>query len=182
MWVNWFEKRQQAEVFTLQASGSHCICSWCQSRVKGGQEQIQVVYEGSVVWISSDRTQDRVRSYTGLTSGLNDLPTNLLPSQLNSLWLDLFGSHQWKVTILWDFSPQRLMAAILPVRDLRMAGRRDDKWLKHALFFFFLTWVIVVFISPFSKKIKIRPILLHLQLNLSLSSCGHKETAPRLYF
>lgn len=63
----------------------NCICSWCQSGAKAGQELIQVVYKGSMVRISSERTQDRVCGYTGLTSGLNDLQTNLLPRQLNSL-------------------------------------------------------------------------------------------------
>lgn len=91
---------------------------------RAGQEQIQVhlVYEGSVAWISVDGTQDRECGYTGLTSGLNHWQTNPLPRQLNSLWLDLFASNQWKVTSLWDFSPQRLMEMIPPVHDLGRAG------------------------------------------------------------
>lgn len=93
-----------------------------------GQEltQMYVVNEGSVAWISSDRTQDKVCGYTGLTSWLNHLQTNPLPRQLNSTWLDLFGFHQRNVTSLWDFSPQRLKAAVLPVHDLGTAGMRTS--------------------------------------------------------
>ena len=46
------------------------------------------------------------------------------------------------------------MAAILPVRDLRMAGRRDDKWLKHALFFFFFNLGYSCFYLSFLKEDK----------------------------
>lgn len=152
MWVKWPFRKEAAlsstaiSSYTLDYSGvqsqrkkqtnkkpsrfniwGNWICAHAVHNQRGQEEiQVDVVYEGSVVWVSSDRTRDRVRGDTGLTSRLNHLQTNPFPRQLNSLWLDLFVSRQWKVTGLWDFGPQSLMAVILPVQDLGI-GRHDEK-------------------------------------------------------
>ena len=116
-----------------------------ENQIQPEQIQVYVVYEGSVAWISSDRAQDGVCGYAGLTFGLNHLQTHTLPRQLNSLCVDLFGSHQWRVTGSWDFSPQRLMAEILPLHDLGMAGMMtsDIQTVSVLSFLSFLYWWLI---------------------------------------